>query len=308
MILTLKILFKNFGVIALLIGVCSLNKMNKSYDISIIKSNSDSLKTVLITKNIKVKNYFNFIDSIVNSHNKTANYKLTEHLLVRYNPWIIDSLVQTDYYKMKQKDSFTYNQKELIALKKGTKIRIPDSIATVNLLNKFAKTKIDINIPEFKLRIFEDTLCKYEFSVRVGRNEKKYLKMGDRITDLRTIRGKGKIVKHIRNPSYYNPTNGHKYYLTTRDDLKITKMPQIPYIETEINGIRNGQMIHPTTNPITLGKAYSNGCIGASEGNIWIIYYYAEIGTTVNIRYDLNCVNDKGENIKLKNIYNYKKN
>ena len=52
---------------------------------------------------------------------------------------------------------------------------------------------------------------------------------------------------------------------------KVTKLPQIPFIETEINGIRNGQLIHPTTNPETLNKAYSNGCIGTKEADAWVI-------------------------------------
>jgi len=137
----------------------------------------------------------------------------------------------------------------------------------------------------------------------VGRNEKKYLKMGDRITDLKTKKGKGKIVAHVKDPDYYNPVNGHQYYVTRRDDLKVTKLPQIPWIETEINGIRYGQLIHPTTNPKTLKKAYSNGCIGTSESDAWIIYYNAPIGTNINIRYDLNVVNHNGENIVLKDIY-----
>ena len=300
----LKLILKYSSIIVLSIGISIIDTNNHRNHLSNNRSLNDSIKTVLITKDIQIKNYFYFIDSIVNHYKPKINYPLTEHILVRNNPWIIDSLIQTDYYKMKEKDSFTYNQKNLIALKKGSIIKIPDSLEAVNLLNSFSKTKIDINIPEYKLRIFEDTLCIYEFKVRVGLNKKKYLKMGNRITDLRTKKGEGKIVKHIRNPSFYNPVNGHKYYFTVRDDQKTTKMPQIPYIETEINWIRNGQMIHPTTNPITLGKAYSNGCIGTSEGDAWIIYYYAEIGTKIIIRYDLNSINDKGEEVLLNNIYN----
>jgi len=268
----------------------------------------DSTKYVIVSHDIQIKNYFQFIDSIVENSNNLENLNLTEHLLIRSNPWIIDSLVNTDYYIMKEKDSFIYNQKEMIVLKKGSKIKIPDSLAIDSLLQSFNSTKIEVNIPEFKLRIFEDSICLYEFSVRVGRNERKYLKMGDRITDLRTIRGNGTIVSHVRNPDYYNPATGRKYYATVRDDFKTTKLPQIPYIETEINGVRNGQMIHPTTNPITLGKAYSNGCIGVSEGDTWIIYYYAEIGTRININYDLNITNNDGEPIICNNIYNYKLN
>jgi L,D-transpeptidase ErfK/SrfK len=204
---------------------------------------------------------------------------------------------------MMEKDSFVYNQKELIILKKGSVIHIPDSLEAQNLLNIFNNTWIDVNIPEFKLRIYEDSTKIYEFPVRVGRNEKKYLKMGNRVTDLKTISGNGKITAHVKNPDYYNPATGKQYFVTKRDDKKVTKLPQIPFIETEINGIKYGQLIHPTTNPITLGKAYSNGCIGTNEADAWYIYYYAPVNTKIRIRYNLNIINEVGEKVTLKDIY-----
>ena len=76
-------------------------------------------------------------------------------------------------------------------------------------------------------------------------------------------------------------------------------------METEINGIKNGQLIHPTTNPETLNKAYSNGCIGTKEADAWVIYYYAPIGTKIKIRYDLNDVDSRGKPVILKDIYNH---
>jgi L,D-transpeptidase ErfK/SrfK len=105
------------------------------------------------------------------------------------------------------------------------------------------------------LRILSDTTVLYEFPVRVGQNKSKYLKMGDRMTNFRIKCGESQIIRHERNPDFYNPENGHRFYVTKRDDERITMMPQI-------NGIRNGQMIHPTTNPKTLRMAYSHGCIG----------------------------------------------
>ena len=83
------------------------------------------------------------------------------------------------------------------------------------------------------------------------------------------------------------------------------ELPQIPWLETEINGVRNGQLIHPTTNPNTLSKSYSNGCIGTGEGDAWIIYYYAPINTKVIIRYNLKRINKEGDTLTLKNIYGY---
>lgn len=282
------------------------NTLNTSFKTFNTLAVSDTLKSILVVNEVKIKNYFNYLDSIVTSINNTENYTITEHLLVRYNPWILDSLAATDYYKMIEKDSFVYNQKEMIVLKKGTKLLIPDSLALDSLLNVFNSTFLDINVPEYKLRICMDSLILYEFPVRVGRNEKKYLKMGDRVTDLKTKIGIGSVVNHVKNPDYYNPATGHQYFLTRRDDEKLTKLPQIPFIETEINGVRNGQLIHPTTNQNTLNKAYSNGCIGTSEGDAWIIYYYAPINTKVVIRYNLRAISKEGDTVSFKNIYGYK--
>lgn len=259
---------------------------------------------VLVNRPIAIGQYFQFLDSIVQKYDSITSYKLSEHLLVRNNSWIIDTLQNTDYYRMIARDSFVYNQKEIIVLPKGAFLIIPDSLEAVKLLNSFKNTFIDINIPEFKLRIFEDSTKLFEFPIRVGRNEKKYLKMAGRIVDLKTETGHGFIINHVRNPNYYNPVNGHEYFVTKRDDKKITKLPQIPFIETEINGVRNGQLIHPTTNPRTLNKAYSNGCIGTKEGDAWVIYYYAPIDTDIRIRYDLDVKDVKGQKQLLKDIYN----
>ncbi|MGB5556355.1 MAG: L,D-transpeptidase, partial [Flavobacteriaceae bacterium] len=217
---------------------------------------------VAITRNITIGEYFGYMDSLVKQYDASVPYLLSEHLLVRANPWIIDTLSNTDYYRMIERDSFVYDQKKLIVLRKTDSLVIPDSTAITQLLRSLKRTWIDVNIPEFKLRIYEDSTLLFTFPIRVGQNKKKYLAMGDRITDLRTKSGLGEVVRIERNPKFYNPVNGKQFFATKRDDQRTTLMPQIPWIETEINGVRNGQMIHPTTNPETLEKAYSNGCIG----------------------------------------------
>lgn len=260
-------------------------------------------KNIVVKKPITIENYFQFLDSIVKKYDTLTSYKLSEHLLVRANPWIVDTLKNTDYYLMKERDSFVFNQKKMIVLPKRAQIKLPDLFAANTLMNTFKNTYIDVNIPEFKLRIYRDSIKLHEFPIRVGRNEKKYLKMAGRVVDLKTKTGKGIIVKHVRNPDYLNPVNGHQYFVTKRDDGKVTKLPQIPFVETEINGLRNGQLIHPTTNPVTLGKAYSNGCIGTKEGDAWIIYYYAPIDTKINIRYDLKVKDSSNKAVILEDIY-----
>jgi L,D-transpeptidase ErfK/SrfK len=269
--------------------------------------NDPKPSSILVDRNITIGEYFHFLDSVVKAYDSLMPYTLTEHLLVRANPWIIDTLQNTDYYRMMARDSFVYDQKKMIVLKIGSKIIIPDTIKAFQILQSFQKTIIDINIPEFKLRILEDSITLFEFPIRVGRNEKKYLKMAGRILDLKTKTGKGIIINHVHNPKYINPVNGHQYLVTKRDDNKTTALPQIPFIETELNGMRYGQLIHPTTNPITLGKAYSNGCIGTKEADAWVIYYYAPIGAKIKIRYDLNAVNEVGKKVTLKDIYNTKR-
>ncbi|WP_335643934.1 L,D-transpeptidase [Maribacter arcticus] len=259
---------------------------------------------VQVLQNIRVGEYFEFMDSLVSKYDSLVPYSLSEHLLVRNNPWIIDTLANTDYYRMMARDSFVYDQKQMIVLPKGSQLNIPDSLSACKLLDNFFNTEIDINIPEYKLRVFQDSILLYTFPVRVGQYRERYLKFGDRVTDLRTKTGKGSIVKHVKHPDFYNPVDGKRFYVTRRDDGKTTMMPQIPWIETEINNVRNGQMIHPTTNPKTLGKAYSNGCIGIGEADAWTIYYHAPLGTKLRIRYDLETY-DEGMVISiLRDVYN----
>ena len=290
---------KNIFIVMLLLAVFTVSYTPKFS--SLTKEN------ILIGNKITIDKYFSFLDSIVLKYDSLTPYPLTEHLLVRANPWIIDTLKNTDYYIQKSKNKFVYDQKKMIVFKKGDVLILPDAILAKTIIRSFQNTKIDINIPEFTLRIFEDATELFKFPIRVGRDEKKYLEMSGRVEDLKTKKGKGKIVGYNRYPAYYNPINNQQYFVTKRDDAKVTKLPQIPFIETEINGFKYGQMIHPTTNPATLGKAVSNGCIGTSEENAWVIYYYAPMNTKINIRYNLNIKDNNGSTIVLKDIYNYAK-
>tara|TARA_R110002050_G_scaffold300287_1_gene468584 strand:- start:12356 stop:13303 length:948 start_codon:yes stop_codon:yes gene_type:complete len=304
-------------VLALLIVSCNVNRPISPKNTSIEKSNTpakrvevqnnipEKAKPLLayVTKDITVGHYFKFMDSLANRYDSLVPYALSEHVLVHANPWIMDTLANTDYYRQMALDSFVYDQSKMIVLKAHDTLLIPNDTEGQGIIRDLEHTWIDVNIPEFKLRIYQDSLLLYTFPVRVGQHRKRYLAMGDRITDLRTKTGKGKIVRLERNPHFYNPVTGKRFYVTKRDDKKTTIMPIIPWIETEINGIRNGQMIHPTTNPETLGRAYSNGCIGVAESDAWIIYYHAPLNTPIQIRYDLTILDDKGEKRELEDIY-----
>ncbi|MDY0780888.1 L,D-transpeptidase [Tenacibaculum sp. IB213877] len=305
-------IFVGVGILLVMLSFLFFDQKPKAVIVSdnalpeIMKTEQKKETFVTVNKHVLVKNYFEYIDSIVCKYDSLTPYHLTEHLLIRANPWIIDTLQNTDYYRMKERDSIVYHQKEMIVLPKNARLVIPDSIVASHIETAFLNTKIDINIPEFKLRIYEKDSMLFEFPVRVGRDEEKYLEMSGRVQDLKTITGSGKIVNHVKYPTYINPSNNKVYYQTKRDDNIVTSLPQIPFLETEINGIRNGQMIHPTTNPETLGRAYSNGCIGTKEADAWVIYYYAPIGTLIQIRYDLR-IQEKGSEKLLKDIYGWRK-
>lgn len=256
------------------------------------------------TDTVKIEDYFKVMDNLVDQYRTMLTHAVTEHLIIRNNPWVIDSLAATDYYRLKERGIINLDPKKLPIFAPGQYLIIPDSLTADSLNRVFKQTYLDLNIPEFKLRIIQADSLIHEFAVRVGRNENRYLAMSGRITDLRTHTGEGMIIRHAKNPAFINPVNNRRYHVTTRDDGVVTALPNIPWLETEINGVRYGQLIHPTTNIETLGKAVSNGCIGTSEAAGWYIYYHAPLGTRIVIRYDLNIMDNEGNTMELQNIYN----
>ncbi len=260
-------------------------------------------RSVRIERVVKVKDYFSFMDSLVEDYGARLPYAIDEYVLARHNPWLIDRLAHTDYYYLKERGVFNYNQREIDILLPGDSLRVPSRAEAANIRDTLAQTVLDLNIPEFRLRVFIYGEERHAFPVRVGRNRRRYLAMAERKVDLRTRVGLGKIVRVNRDPAYINPANNHRYRVTRRDDGRLTRLPRIPFLEPEINGIRYGQLIHPTTNPETLGKAYSNGCIGTAEADQWRIYYHAPVGTAIVVRYDLKVAGPDGDTIRLPDIY-----
>ena len=261
------------------------------------------LYSIPITYDVSIDCYFDLLDTLVHRYDSLVPYTLDEYLLVRANPWLIDSLVASDYYTQMERGNFVYDQLAYIILHKGDSLLVPDTLEAKQIRSRQKTTVIDLNIPAYKLSIMENDTLRYTFPVRVGRNERKYLKMAGREVSLKTTPGVGEIIRVEENPSFINPSDGKYYKVTRRDDGKVTKMPRIPWIEPELNGHRYGHLIHPTTNPKTLGKAYSNGCVGVAEGAAWRIYYYAPVGSKVVFRYDLMVVNEQGDTLRLKDIY-----
>jgi lipoprotein-anchoring transpeptidase ErfK/SrfK len=261
---------------------------------------------VVVPRDIRVKSYFRFLKETVEAYDTAVPYPLNEHLLVRANPWIIDTLASTDYYRRKQRGDTLYVQPDAVVLHQGDTLFLPDSLQAFSLLERMQNTLIDVNIPEYRLRILEygDTL--YSFPIRVGKNKVRYLETAGREVDLRTRPGRGAVVRINRYPTFTDPVTGKKFTHTKRDDKITTLMPQIPWVEVELDGRRYGQMIHPTTNPETLGKAYSNGCVGLGEADAWRFYYYAPLGASVVFRYDLEIIGIRGDTLLLPDIYEWK--
>lgn len=266
------------------------------------------LYTYVFHQEVTVKDYFKTMDRLVAWLDSLTPYPLTEHLLVHANPWLIDTLAETDYYRRMERGEFVFDQKSLVVLRPGDALQVPDTAKARQLQERIDSLWLDLNIPEYRLRIVcgSDTL--FSVLVRVGQNKKRFQQIPGRVEDLRTRTGRGHIVRINRTPSFFvDPHTGRRLHTTRRDDGRRTRMPQIPWIETEINGIRHGQMLHPTTNPASLGKASSNGCIGYSEADAWRVYYHAPLGTPIVIRYDLDVPQPNGDTLHLADIYGLRK-
>lgn len=262
----------------------------------------DSTK-IILEEDISIGEYFNFFESVLRDYSSKFKTDLDEYVLIHFNSWIIDSLAASDYYLLKDRGISLENNRKYLILKKNDIIQIPDSGMIQKIIGNLQSIRLDINVPEYRFRIYMHDTLKYTFHTRVGQNKKKFLKLANREVKLNTDLGNGKILRIVKDPIFINPVDGVQFYQTKRDDGFVTQMPLIPWIETEINGIRNGDMIHPTTNLRTLDKAYSNGCIGLRESDAWYVYYYAPLNTPVQIRYDLQVVNEQGDTIALKDIY-----
>ena len=258
---------------------------------------------VKVIEDVAVDHYFETMDSLCSAIDSAFGIQLSEYELVHANRWILDTLMSFDYYTAKEQGRVIDDQKKCIVLRAGDELRVPNPIELDSIRTNLNSVLIDANIPEFTLRIWHNDSLVYACPVRVGKNERKFLALARHEVDLRTPIGDGHIVRIERNPLYINPVDGHRYKTTRRDDGSYTQLPRIPFLEPEINGIRSGALMHPTTNRSTLGKAVSNGCVGLSEADAWMVYYHAPLGTRVRFRYELVVTDSIGQLRTLGDIY-----
>lgn len=286
--------FLTLSMVALVWGCRDVQSSAGSHPVAERAISSDSTDLVhhrpviyQIGEDVTLKNYLTYIADLVEHLEDSLGLPLDEYSLVHHNPWIMDSLVATDYYHLKQRGKSVTDPLSLAILRKGDTLFVPSQSELMSIRNQLSNIQLDLNIPEFKLRILENGKVSHTFPVRVGKVEKKYLAMAGREVDLRTRTGEGEIVRINRTPDFINPVDNRRYRMTRRDDGVMTTLPNVPWIEPELDGQRHGQLIHPTTNIATLGKAYSNGCVGLREGDMWLLYYHAPLGTRVVFRYEL---------------------
>ncbi len=259
--------------------------------------------TLIVEEMVVLGDYFQWIDQLLNNYDTVLADTLTERQLIHANPWLIDRFKETDYYYQAEKGNFVFDQREMTILFPSDQILIPnDSLRQVIscMLNSIV---LDINIPEFSLRILENDSIHHEIPIRVGKKGRKYLPYLDKEIQMETVTGSGVLVHINKTPEFLKFSSGEKITHTRRDDGQLTLMPQVPAFEPSIAGRRLGQLIHATTNPNTLGKAVSHGCIGTSEANAWVIYFYSMVGTPIEIRYDLQGFDELGNPIQLEDIY-----
>lgn len=259
-----------------------------------------------VNRDVYGRDYFEYMDSLATALDSVLLYEVDEYMLVHANPWVLDTLVNQDYYLRMEKGEFVKDQKALVVLHRGDSLEIPSPAKADSISAMLRSVTIDVNIPEYTLRILLGDSVLHRVPVRIGKNKSAYLAMAGREINLQTPVGEGEIIRIERDPWYINPVDNKRYKSTRRDDGRYTELPKIPFLEPTIDGRRQGSLLHPTTNLSTLEKAVSNGCVGMREADAWRVYYYAPIGTRVVFRYDLEGLGETGDPVTFRDVYGWK--
>ncbi len=161
-----------------------------------------------------------------------------------------------------------------------------------NIKNR-QKQKLDLNTPPYIII----NIPSYEmFLHNRGKNSKYNIRIGkpSKPTDL----GNGIIVQKIVNPVFRYTIGEQAGEIITKSRIydtpngKLLKIIPMPYekmrsLEPMINGKRNGQMIHSTTNSETIGFAWSSGCVGLNIDDMLELYPKVNLYTKISVKYEV---------------------
>lgn len=121
---------------------------------------------------------------------------------------------------------------------------------------------IDINIPEYMLRILAEDELIFEGLIGVGR------------TNYETPLGEFKILNRIENPIWY-----------PKGKDPVLPGPTNPLGRYWLGLSKKGYGIHGNIDPASIGKLASSGCIRMKNEDIQYLYHLIQVGTPVTIRY-----------------------
>ena len=63
-----------------------------------VQQSEPPLLKIAVGREVLIRDLFQYLDDVVRQYDTLTPYKLNEYLLLRANPWILDTLVKTDYY------------------------------------------------------------------------------------------------------------------------------------------------------------------------------------------------------------------
>ena len=148
------------------------------------------------------------------------------------------------------------------------------------------ESRIEINIPEFALRVYQGGAVVRTFPVGVGR------------PGFPTPVGEYKVINRMENPTWENP------YLK-EGAVRIKAGTDNPLGTRWLGFYNDGRGeygIHGTDNPSSVGKASSHGCIRMKIKDAESVFSLVEMGAPVSTTYRLYQLEQKGSTVVLKSF------
>jgi hypothetical protein len=187
---------------SILLGGCDGSSSSRDAGLPVAEVDGSSLTSErsfhVVDDAVPIRAYFEYLDSVVASDSTLRGQPDAEHLLVRANPALIERLEDTDYYRMKDRGIESKDPQAEIALRRGDTLWIPSAAQIEALRDTFAATVLDLNIPEFTLRILKFGVTRYSFPVRVGQNRSRFLEMAGREARAQATRPGRMVMSTVR--------------------------------------------------------------------------------------------------------------